>query len=889
MRRWLPSFILILLALVAAFPLWASSQFPLTYDSLLHLYRLYAHDLTVRQGILYPRWIPQLALGYGYPLFNYYPPLASYTAETLHLFGLGFAEAIKATLFIAILIALFGAYALGRELFRGEHSEIAVGLLTAVAFVFFPYFLYDLYQRGAMAEALALGLLPWLVWSLHRVLRQPNLSAFLLTALFFALLALAHSLTAAVIAPLLIAYVIFEAIRLPSSQRIRSLLFAAASALLGAALTAFYTLPYLLELPAVRMGRGMDKIQEIFESSFQSLSVIIQPALLYRYGETPLAPLGLFVVLLALVVLGLAFLARKQLREPATIFFFGAVALIGIASMTEPVRDLWLALPFSSLIQSVWRVSIAINLSLAIVIGSFPYVLSSLSSIQQFDFNLQVRYNKKWTNVPLFAAAATGLLLILTAMAKIPTDAVYLPSGDFTVGRLARFEAVTQNLGTTTFSEYLPAPVAIQNPNTFSAVPSPIRNENAIDVRVERAIGTEWALQTDAPKPTTLILRAFNFPGWQAKIDGATVPIRGATDLDLLSVQLPAGQHQATITLNQTPAQNTGLLLSALAALFVLIGLAVALLRRERNAWMPLAVTGIAVLVFGTPTLAALTAAPPASQSVASRVAPGVDLIGWGIDDAQMQNGAWVVDKPAAQLPLRLYWHAKQSAPPDTPVTLQLVDDAGQVRAQRIQFPRYSTALQHTWVENELIEDHYDLPLVSVPRGNYTLQLAYGADQPVIPVGRIEFAQDSPAPPPAPQIAHPLDARLGDKIRLLGYDAPDRVQAGSTLTPTLYWQTNADVTDDYVVSTQLLNSEGKLVAQVDEPPAQGLSPTSLWVPGETVADRHILQLPPDLPPGNYTLIAVMYSLPDLQRLPVMQNGAPVAGDYVTLGVVKVTE
>ena len=740
-----------------------------------------------------------------------------------------------------------------------------------------------------MAETLALGLLPWLVWSLRRVLHQPTLSAFLLTALFFAFLTLAHSLTAAVVAPLLIAFVIFEAVRLPSSQRIKSLLIAAASAVLGAALTAFYTLPYLLELPAVRMGRGMDKIQEIFESSFQSLSDIIQPVLLYRYGETPLAPLGLFAVLLALVVLGLAFLARRQLRERATIFFFGAVALIGIASMTEPVRELWLALPFTSLIQSVWRVSIAINLSLAIVIGALPYVLSSLAPIQHFDANLQARYNKKWINVPLFAAAAAGLLLILTAMAKIPTDAVYLPPGDFTVGRLARFEAVTQNLGTTTFSEYLPAPVAIQNPNTFSAVPSPIRNENAIDVELEHATGAGWALQTDAPNPTTLILRAFNFPGWQAQIDGAPVPIRGATDLDLLSLQLPAGQHQVTLSLNATPAQNAGLLLSALAALLLLVGLVIALIRRERDAWMPVAVTGIAVLVFGTPTLAAFNAAPPAVQPVASSVAPGVDLIGWGIDGARMQNGVWSMDKPTAQLPLRLYWHAKQSAPPDTPVTLQLVDDAGNVRAQRIQFPRYSTALQHTWNENELVEDHYDLPLVSVPRGNYALQLAYGANQPVIPLGRIELAQDSPAPPPAPQIAHPLDARLGDKIRLLGYDAPERVQAGSALMPTLYWQTNADVLDDYVVSTQLLNSEGKLVAQVDEPPAQGLNPTSLWIPGETVADRHILQLSPDLPPGDYTLIAVMYSLPDLKRLPVTLNGSRVAGDYVRLGVVKLVK
>ncbi len=86
--------VLLALILLAARPLWSSPDFLLSDDGMLHVFRTYNLDQTLRQGTVYPRWSPDLGYGLGDPVLNYYPPLASYLTETWHLFGLSFEAAV---------------------------------------------------------------------------------------------------------------------------------------------------------------------------------------------------------------------------------------------------------------------------------------------------------------------------------------------------------------------------------------------------------------------------------------------------------------------------------------------------------------------------------------------------------------------------------------------------------------------------------------------------------------------------------------------------------------------------------------------------------------------------------------------------------------------------
>src|SRR5205085_11514413 len=88
-----------------------------THDGYYHLYRLFELDRALRAGDLYPRWAPEFALGYGYPVFDFYPPLLLYLAAPFALAGLGPIAALDIGQLVAALTASAGAYLLGRDLF----------------------------------------------------------------------------------------------------------------------------------------------------------------------------------------------------------------------------------------------------------------------------------------------------------------------------------------------------------------------------------------------------------------------------------------------------------------------------------------------------------------------------------------------------------------------------------------------------------------------------------------------------------------------------------------------------------------------------------------------------------------------------------------------------
>jgi len=100
-----------LLALFAFYPL-LQPGLPNTADGALHLYRTVELDQCWQDGVYYPRWAPNLFLGYGYPIFNFYAPLLYYLAEVLHVLGFSFQGAIK-----IIQVGTFLLYGLGWSTF----------------------------------------------------------------------------------------------------------------------------------------------------------------------------------------------------------------------------------------------------------------------------------------------------------------------------------------------------------------------------------------------------------------------------------------------------------------------------------------------------------------------------------------------------------------------------------------------------------------------------------------------------------------------------------------------------------------------------------------------------------------------------------------------------
>ena len=126
---------------------------------------------------------------------------------------------------------------------------------------------------------------------------------------------------------------------------------------------------------------------------------------------------------------------------------------------------------------------------------------------------------------------------------------------------------------------------------------------------------------------------------------------------------------------------------------------------------------------------------------------------------------------------------------------------------------------------------------------------------------------------PAPRIADPLLTRFADNVNLLGYEV---APSGSNQTQlTLYWSPRGRPAQNYTVFVHALDQTGKLIGQADAPPRNGQYPTSAWDAGETIVDRHVV----DVEPSKVSSFAIGLYLPATgQRLPL--DGA--TGNSVTL-------
>jgi len=151
------------------------------------------------------------------------------------------------------------------------------------------------------------------------------------------------------------------------------------------------------------------------------------------------------------------------------------------------------------------------------------------------------------------------------------------------------------------------------------------------------------------------------------------------------------------------------------------------------------------------------------------------------------------------------------------------------------------------------------------------------------------------APPPrypdadAVQPNYPLDATLGDDVRLLGYDVTLNDE-GMTLDTTLYWQGLAPMTADYVLALQLASpvpGDTTLRWNYNSWPGRGNYPTSAWQPGEVIADQYHFQLPEaDFPTQAWNLHLILYLEETGERLPVQLDGV-AAGDQLGLAQLRV--
>jgi len=128
----------------------------------------------------------------------------------------------------------------------------------------------------------------------------------------------------------------------------------------------------------------------------------------------------------------------------------------------------------------------------------------------------------------------------------------------------------------------------------------------------------------------------------------------------------------------------------------------------------------------------------------------------------------------------------------------------------------------------------------------------------------------------------PIQANFGDEVGLRGYRVTGNPRPGGQLHLTYAWYARTRPTAIYAVFNHLMTADGVLVAQADGWPQEGRMLTTQWQAGEYIEDSYTLAIPPDAPPGPYTLYVGLYDAATNERQPVFQDNRRLPEDRVPI-------
>jgi len=909
-----PAILVLLVApLIAIYPL-LPAGIPATADGPLHLIRSVEFDAILRSGILYPRWAPDLAFGYGYPLFNYYAPLFYYLMEIPHVLGASFELALKLVIFACYFVYGFAMYWWIRPLLGSGPA-----LVAGIAYTFFPFRFHETYVQGDYPQFLAWAIAPFAFGAIYRLFAAEHLKFqnALVLILTLAAILLTHNISALWLAPALTGYTGALAIQTATgrdfSTALRRVAAAAGCATLACGLTAYFWLPALAEQGVVQLNRLRTDDYNVRHSFIDVATLLTPPRVVDQTAaNAPLylhlgwGHLALALLTVPLLIVPLAIGRSKFLRTLPTAFLthvvFGWALLLITAWLTLPPSDVvWRHLALFAYTQFPWRVLQLSALGLAILAAT-----ASCLAIRA------VASRKMRTIGDPFALilGAALIIVVVPSLVYLYPHTPFLVSGALTPADVTAFERNGGAVGTTSTGEYYPLDVTSR---PTAPLPSDFRTTGRLD-RAQLPTGSQVSftpLSGDGeryalslPTPTTLHFNLIRFPGWQAWIDGNLVPTRPSSGQGLLLVDAPAGSHTLTLQFVDTPPRRAGWLI-ALASALVLAGVGIGVRlgmprgspavatagepRRETDRlvvpWRAAGgLSGVLLVLlvlrvwsppFYTMVFARrspLNAVIGAQHTSNVRFGDSIELIGYDLSSTSV--------RPGGQLKVTLYWRALK------PLTVNYrslamiarVGDQGLLaQDDRVHPGGIPTSSWRT--DHYIIDEHTITIPKNAPEMVYQVQVALYDPNTLahLPVDGLSgsaagqaILQQIHVLGPAPNRADFRDAGspvFGGKITLLGYQVNgQQFKPGQDLRVTLLWQANGPIGKNYTVFVHLIDARQNQGAGQDNPPHNGQYPTSDWLPGEQIEDTYTVHLPPKLAAGDYHLAIGLYDPKTMDRL-----------------------
>jgi hypothetical protein len=877
-----------LLGLVALQPLLEPAM-TCSDDGGHYLVRFVELDHCLRQGAPWPRWTPDLVYGYGYPLFNFFPPLSFYPAEFFHLLGLSFAQAWNAALALYILLAGMTMYLFVKDVFGETAAWVA-----AVAYMYAPYQLYNALNRGNLGEALALPLLPLILWAFRRLLIRGKIRYLALSVLSYAALILTHNVINLVFTPFLLLYVV--ALWLLRKRASRSLLPIGTALLLALGLSAFFWLPAFFEKQWVKIHLAYTPAGMNYRYNFLSLGELLSPPTpVHTSLMNPAPPRSLGLVQLALALLAMAGWWSFRDRERRFNVIFFSLVLISLMFMVLPQSvAVWDRLPLLEYVQFPFRFLGIASLAAALLAGAAVHLLSS-----RFTFHVS-RFAKRPSFIAGTIVLVAEVLIIAFSLPWLYPRYCSTTEG-LSIAKLARLERNLGVIGATSAGEYLP--LWVKEVPSGSNMEAMYRSEAPIE-RLEPSSLPEGAvlesaeygltsadIQIESPQPFRAVFNTFYFPGWRAYVAGKQVPIVPTEPYGLISFEVPAGESNLQVRFQDTTLRLAAKALSVLSAV-IMLGLVIYVLKigywildigrslgeGQNLLWGLQGALAVALLLTkvgyvdrhdtwfrreGFDGVHVEGVQVPLEVNFAGEMT----LLGYNLRPATVESGA--------TFRLDLYWKAQRKLDTEYSAYARLKDAHSNLWSPKDSrrpggYRDYPPTT--TWPLDEYAQDSYQiLVLPGTPPGEYDLVVGAfskatleeldvldeqgGTVGTSLAVGKLTVVRPRKSPSIEElEIQHSIAIGFGEELELLGYDM-DRpaAQAGEGVHLTFFWRSLKEMGQPYAVLLRLVDEGGRIVAEESFPVVSEAYPTTQWRAGEVVRSQHYLPVPAETSAGRHQL------------------------------------
>ena len=499
-----------------------------------------------RSGHLYPRWLPHAWKGLGTPAFYFYPPIFFWLSSIVDVLTGGALPSQRFVPIATLLVLMASGFAMFAWL--KLHASERRALIGAVAYMAAPYHLYDIYCRGALAEATAYVSVPIIMLGLCR-LGEGRARYLPLVSLGYAALLLSHLPTALLISLLLIPpYVFWTAAKL--DHPIRFLAQAFAGGLVAITLAAIYLFPALTLLPFVNP---------------HSLTKWFYRPETWFFWNFPSGPKGARMLFIIPASAGAALLAGATVispaswrgRQPALLWAWVVIAVVVLIAGLIP--QFW-DLPGLAMVQFPSRALLIVEFAVISMIATTGWPKRSL---------------------PILA----GAMLIVFAYVALALMARH------TIGRTIAQQSQTMSEIRSAYldaPEYLPSGVKVRegaDPNDVEVELAKVALAQSSDpgakLGASEAEDGRMTVAVEADRPSRISLRRYYFPHWRVR--DAAGQIHAVTPDPrerVVSFEAPAGRSVFTLEPGLAPNEMLGRIVSLMG--LAILALATIWLRRRR-------------------------------------------------------------------------------------------------------------------------------------------------------------------------------------------------------------------------------------------------------------------------------------------------------------------